>query len=98
MYVESRTFYVAHLGSWDLILVQPVLESVKAFMSAGMNHVTIQLNGMPRFSRTSWRRPSTSKNTTAGLTSAALEVTNIVTTDSTSLEDTIDPVIHTTWN
>ena len=52
---------------------------------------------MPRFSLTPWQRPSTSKNATAGITSATLQVTNILTTDSTSLEDTIDPAIHTTW-
>jgi len=96
-YVETRTFYVAHLASWDLMLGQPALESVRAVIPAGQNPVTIQPNGMPQFSLTPWRRPSTSKNATAGIASAVLEVTNILNTDSSSLEDTIDPAIHTTW-
>ena len=96
-YVDSRTFCVAYLASWDLILGQPALESVSAVIPAGQNPVTIELNGMPRFSLTPWRRPTTSKNATTGIASAALALTNILTTDSTLLEDTIDPSIHTTW-
>jgi len=96
-YVETRTFYEVHLASWDLILGQPALESVRAVIPAGQNPVTIQPNEMPRFSPTPWRRPSTSKNATTGIASAALEVTNILMTDSTPLEDTIDPAIPTTW-
>jgi len=46
-YVETRTFYVAHLASWDLILGQPGLESVRAAIPAEQNPVTIQPNGMP---------------------------------------------------
>jgi len=51
-YVETRTFYVAHLASRNLILGQPALESVRAVTPAGQNPVTIQGNGMPRFSLT----------------------------------------------
>ena len=43
-YVETRTFYVAHLASWDLIPGQPALESVRAVIPAGQNPVTIQPN------------------------------------------------------
>jgi len=66
-------------------------------MPARQNPVTIQPNGMPRFSRTPWQRPSTSKNATTVIASAAREVTNILITDSTPLEDAINPAMHTTW-
>ena len=46
-YLETRTFYVAHLASWDLILGQPSLEFVRAVIPAGQNPVSIQPNGMP---------------------------------------------------
>ena len=96
-YVETRTFYVAHLASWDLIIGQPALESFMAVIPVGQNPVTIQLNRMTRFSLTPWGRPSISKNATAGIISAALVITYLLTTDRTPLKDPIDPAIHTTW-
>ena len=29
-YLEERTFYVAHLSGWDIILVEPALYALKA--------------------------------------------------------------------
>jgi hypothetical protein len=72
-YEETRTFYVAHLSSWDLILGQPALESVKAIIPAGQNPVTIQPDGMQRFALTPWRGART---THTGISSAALQVSS----------------------
>ena len=43
-------FYVAHLSGWDIILAKPVLQDVRATVSAGTAPVTIQPPGMKRFS------------------------------------------------
>jgi len=73
------------------------LESCRVVIPAGQNPVSIPQNGMPQFSLTPWRRPHTSKNAMTGIASATLAVTDELTTDSTSLEDTIEPAIRTTW-
>ena len=47
--LEERTFYIAHLAGWDIILVEPALSTINAQISACKEPVTIQPPNMQRF-------------------------------------------------
>jgi len=40
-YTETRTLYVAHIASWDIILGKPALTALNALIPAGPKPVTI---------------------------------------------------------
>ena len=52
--METRTFHVASLASWDLILGLPSLNKNKAQIDTETHAVTIKPPGMNRFTLTPW--------------------------------------------
>ena len=52
---ETRMFYVSYLSCWHMILGNPVLQDMRATISAGTAPVTIQRPGMDRFPLRMWR-------------------------------------------
>ena len=70
-YTETRTFYVAHLVGWDLILGKAALTALRALIPAGPKPVTIQGKGMVRFARKEWRKAGLA---TGQVTYAALSI------------------------
>jgi hypothetical protein len=82
-YLEKRTFYVAHLSGWDMILGEPALSSVKALIPATKEAVTIQPPNMQRFPLTVWQR----KRPQAGFRSAAIQITCEEVTDYSDEEE-----------
>jgi len=55
-YTETRTLYLVHLASWDMILGKPVLTALNALIPAGPKPVTIQPEGMAPFALNEWRK------------------------------------------
>ena len=70
-YLEERTFYVAHLSGWDMILGEPALSAANAQISASKEPVTVQPPNMQRFPLMVWQRPRTQ----ASFRSATIKIT-----------------------
>ena len=96
-YTEIRTFYVAHLSGWDLILGEPALTSINAVISAGKSPVTIQPAGMERFTLTAWK---VTKAFQSNVPTATQWIDDyypndkevVVTTAAANIQETFDPV------
>ena len=87
-YLEGRSFYVAHLSGWNMILEEPSLSAANVQISASKEPVTIQPPNMQRFPLTVWQKPRTQ----ARLRSATIKITCEKVTDYSN-EDEVAIVI-----
>jgi len=55
-YTKTRTLYVVDLVGWDMILGKPVLTALNALIPAGPKPVTIQPEGIARFTHKELRK------------------------------------------
>jgi len=55
-YRETRTLYVVHLASWDMILDKLALTALNALIPVGPKPIIIQLEGMALFVHKQWRK------------------------------------------